>query len=51
VQIENNRIAKVRPDKENPLSEGYICRKGSNIAFHQHNADGWPIPEKGRKYF
>jgi len=39
VQVEGNRIVKVRPDKDSPISEGYICRKGMNIAFHQHNAD------------
>jgi len=46
VQVENNRIVKVRPDKENPRSEGYICRKGLNIAFHQHNADRLTHPLK-----
>jgi anaerobic selenocysteine-containing dehydrogenase len=39
VQVEDNRIIKVRPDKDSPISEGYVCRKGTNIAFHQHNAD------------
>lgn len=39
VQVEDNRIIKVRPDKDSPISEGYVCRKGMNIAFHQHNAD------------
>jgi anaerobic selenocysteine-containing dehydrogenase len=46
VQVENNRMVKVRPDKENPGSEGYICRKGLNIAFHQHNADRLTHPLK-----
>jgi len=39
VQVESNRIVKVRPDKESPFSEGYVCRKGMNIAYHLHNAD------------
>ncbi|MBI4767021.1 MAG: hypothetical protein HY787_20940, partial [Deltaproteobacteria bacterium] len=26
VRIENNRMVKVRPDREDPRSEGYICR-------------------------
>ena len=34
---ENNRIVKVRPDKDNPRSQGYACRKGLNIAYHQHH--------------
>jgi len=37
--IENNPIARVRPDKSNPLSQGYVCRKGLRIAYHQHHAD------------
>ena len=39
VVVEDNRITKVRPDKDNPRSEGYVCRKGMNIAFHQHHTD------------
>ena len=46
VQVENNRIVKVRPDKDNPRSGGYVCRKGLNIAFHQHNADRLTHPLK-----
>ncbi len=44
--IKNNRIVKVRGDKDNPLSEGYICRKGVNVAFHQHNRDRILFPLK-----
>ncbi len=39
VQVEDNRIVKARGDKDCPMSEGYVCRKGTNIAFHLHNAD------------
>jgi len=46
VEVEDNRIVKVRPDKDNPKSEGYVCRKGMNIAFHQHNADRLLYPLK-----
>ncbi len=46
VEVENNRIVKVRPDKSNAKSEGYACRKGLNIAFHQHNADRLKHPLK-----
>lgn len=28
VNVVNNRITKVRGDKENPRSQGYVCRKG-----------------------
>ena len=30
-------MVKVRADKENPRSQGYICRKGRNVAYYQHN--------------
>lgn len=52
VQIEGNRIVKARPDKDSPISEGYACRKGMNIAFHQHNADRvlYPLKKVGDKF-
>lgn len=52
VQVEDNRITKVRPDKDSPISEGYVCRKGMNIAFHQHNADRalYPMKKVGGKF-
>ena len=52
VEVENNRIIKVRPDKDSPTSEGYVCRKGMNIAFHQHNADRvlYPLKKVGDKF-
>ncbi|HOK92287.1 MAG TPA: molybdopterin-dependent oxidoreductase [Spirochaetota bacterium] len=46
VEIENNRIIKVRGDKDNPRSKGYVCRKGMNIAYHQHHADRLTHPLK-----
>jgi anaerobic selenocysteine-containing dehydrogenase len=46
IEVENNRMVKVRPDKENPRSEGYACRKGLNIAYHEHNADRLKYPLK-----
>lgn len=46
VRVENNRIIKVRGDKDSPFSEGYVCRKGLNVAFHQHNKDRVLFPLK-----
>jgi anaerobic selenocysteine-containing dehydrogenase len=46
VEAENNRIVKVKPDKSNVKSEGYFCRKGMNIDYHQHNADRLKYPLK-----
>ena len=36
----------MRGDKDNPLSEGYACRKGLNIKFYQHHADRLMHPLK-----
>ncbi len=46
VLIENGRMAKVRPDKENPRSQGYACRKGLNIRYHQYPKDRLTEPLK-----
>jgi anaerobic selenocysteine-containing dehydrogenase len=46
VEVEGNRIVKVKADKSNVKSEGYVCRKGLNIAYHQHNADRLKYPLK-----
>lgn len=46
VEVEDNRIVKVKGDKSNVRSEGYVCRKGMNIANHQHNADRLKYPLK-----
>ncbi len=44
--VENNRIVKVRPDKDNPRSQGYACRKGLNIAYFQHHKERLTHPLK-----
>ncbi|WP_054032033.1 hypothetical protein [Desulfatitalea tepidiphila] len=36
VLVESNKVVKVQPDKENPRSEGYTCRKGLNVIYHQY---------------
>jgi len=52
VEVEDNRIVKVKGDKSNVKSEGYVCRKGMNIAYHQHNADRlkYPLKRVGDKF-
>jgi len=52
VFVEENRIAKVKGDKDNPRSKGYVCRKGTNIAFHQHHAGrlSYPLKRVGDKF-
>lgn len=46
VITEGSKILKVRGDKENPRSQGYICRKGANIAYFQNNPERLKVPLK-----
>ena len=46
LQIEDDRIARVRPDKDNPRSRGYACRKGMQIAHYQHHGERLTTPLK-----
>jgi anaerobic selenocysteine-containing dehydrogenase len=46
ILVENDRMVKVRPDKENPRSQGYACRKGLNVIYHQYPADRLTAPLK-----
>ena len=46
MEIEDNRIVKVKGDKDNPRSKGYCCRKGLSIADYVHNADRIYYPMK-----
>ena len=44
--VENGRMVKVRPDKENPRSQGYVCRKGLNVLYHQYPKERLTTPLK-----
>jgi len=46
VKVEDNKMVKVRPDKDNPRSQGYACRKGLKVAHHQHHAQRLTHPLK-----
>jgi len=46
VMVENNRIVKVRPDKANLRSQGYVCRKGLKVAHVQHHNQRLEYPLK-----
>ncbi len=46
VITEGSKILKVRADKENPRSQGYLCRKGANIAYFQNNPERLKFPMK-----
>ncbi|MFP4445024.1 MAG: molybdopterin dinucleotide binding domain-containing protein [Desulfosudaceae bacterium] len=46
VLVEDNRMVKARPDKDNPRSREYACRKGMNVAHYHHHADRLTHPLK-----
>ena len=46
VLVEDNRMVKVKPDKANPRSRGYACRKGLNVIYHQYPGDRLTEPLK-----
>ena len=46
ILVENNRMVKVRPDKDNPRSRGYVCRKGLNVIHYHDHADRLTHPLK-----
>jgi len=46
VTVAGNRIVKVTGDKTNVRSEGYVCRKGLKVAYHQHQAERLQYPLK-----
>lgn len=46
ILVEDDRMARVRPDKENPRSQGYACRKGLNVIYHQYPKDRLTEPLK-----
>ena len=46
VITEGSKIVKVRGDKENPRSQGYVCRKGASIMYFQNNPERLKYPLK-----
>jgi len=46
MRVENNRIEEVKPDRDNPRSRGYVCRKGLNVIYHQYPGDRLTEPLK-----
>ena len=52
VLVCDNRMVKVRPDKSNPKSRGYACRKGLNVLYHQYPADRLtePLKKEGDRF-
>lgn len=46
VEIENNKIINVRPDKDSPHSRGYCCRKGRTAKYFVDHGDRLLYPKK-----
>jgi len=39
ILVGNNKMVRARADRQNPRSAGYVCRKGTSVAYHHHSAD------------
>jgi anaerobic selenocysteine-containing dehydrogenase len=39
VDVEDNRIVEIKPDREHVVSQGYACVKGTRYASIQHSPD------------
>ena len=48
VLVENDRITKVRGDRDNPKSQGYLCNKAARIPFYAHHRDRLTTPLRRR---
>jgi anaerobic selenocysteine-containing dehydrogenase len=46
IKTENGRITKVKGDKDNPVSQGYICEKSQRMDFYQNGADRIDSPKR-----
>lgn len=44
VQVGDGHILKVRGDKENPISGGYVCEKAQQLDYYQNSADRLETP-------
>ncbi len=48
VMVDDGRIAKVRGDRDNPKSQGYLCNKAARIPFYAHHRDRLTTPLRRR---
>jgi anaerobic selenocysteine-containing dehydrogenase len=48
VMVDQGRITKVRGDRENPKSLGYLCNKAARIPFYAHHRDRLTSPLRRR---
>lgn len=48
IKTEGGRITKIKGDKSNPISQGYICEKSQRMDFYQNGADRIDSPKRRR---
>jgi anaerobic selenocysteine-containing dehydrogenase len=48
VLVDQDRITKVRGDRDNPKSQGYICNKAPRIPYYAHHKDRLTSPLRRR---
>ena len=48
VAIENGRMGKIRGDRSNPKSQGYLCNKAARIPYYAHHKDRLTSPLRRR---
>src|SRR3984893_1717523 len=48
VLVDDERIAKVRGDRDNPKSQGYLCNKAARIPYYAHHKDRLTTPLRRR---
>jgi anaerobic selenocysteine-containing dehydrogenase len=48
VLVDGGRITKVRGDRDNPKSQGYLCNKAARIPFYAHHRDRLTSPLRRR---
>jgi anaerobic selenocysteine-containing dehydrogenase len=48
VDVEDGRIAAVRADESNPITRGYVCNKGFQIAHYAHHGERLEHPLRRR---
>ncbi len=46
IKTEGERITKIKGDKANPISQGYICEKSQRMDFYQNGADRINSPKR-----
>jgi anaerobic selenocysteine-containing dehydrogenase len=49
VEVRGREIARIRGDKQHPVSEGYLCQKAQRLNYYQNHADRLNSPLRRRE--